>query len=188
MDNTDNTQVLNLISKENQLKTKLNLYKIINAEYISLNKSLDTPEKKQQINTLIDNLLRLSQEINLLSDEIKNSTWEIIDFNKNIEGHKMISDKNLINIITMINEQEKELIKTKQEIDDFDGTSKEFSKIYVSENIKYIFLFLITLILIYTIITSIAVPYKTNLEKMVLGLLSIVGTYHFYQLVINKLK
>lgn len=184
---SNESTLLNLISKEQLLKTKLNLYQTINNEYVATSKNINNPEQKQRFNTLLTNLLALRQEISLIASEVKNLRGTLTVFNDNINNEKQLSDQKLLGIISMMEEQNKELIQNKQIIDDSEGSANEFSKIYVSENIKYLFLFLIVIILIVNIITSIAVPYTTNLEKTILGILSVVGTYYLHQLIIKRL-
>lgn len=181
-----NNDILNLITKEKELKTKLSLYETINNEYTSLSKNIDTNEKRIHFNILLENLLTLKEEIVILAQEIRELKYELINFNDKIKENKTITDKKLLDIIKMMEEQNKELIKNKSAVNDFTGSSKEFSKIFVSENMKYIFLFLILTILISNIITSISVPYNTNLEKMILGILGVVGTYYLHQIITKK--
>jgi len=181
-------EILNLITKEQELKTKLKLYQTINNEYVNLSKNIDTNEKRNHFNNLLENLLTLKEEIMLLAHEIRELRYELINFNDKINKNKTITDKKLIDIIKMMEDQNRELIKNKSAINDFTGSSKEFSKIFVSENMKYIFLFLILAILIFNIVTSIAVPYKTNLEQMILGILVVVGSYYLYQIIIKGVK
>lgn len=183
-----NNDILNLITKEKELKTKLSLYETINNEYTSLSKNIDTNEKRIHFNILLENLLTLKEEIVILAQEIRELKYELINFNDKIKENKTITDKKLLDIIKMMEEQNKELIKNKSAVNDFTGSSKEFSKIFVSENMKYIFLFLILTILISNIITSISVPYNTNLEKMILGILGVVGTYYLHQIITKKVK
>lgn len=183
-----NNDILNLITKEKELKNKLSLYETINNEYTTLSKNIDTNEKKIHFNNLLENLLTLKEEIVLLAQEIRELKYELINFNDKIKENKSITDKKLLDIIKMMEEQNKELIKNKSAINDFTGSSKEFSKIFVSENMKYIFLFLIIAILIFNIITSMAVPYKTNLEKMILGILAVVGSYYLHQIITKRVK
>ncbi len=183
---SNESKLLNLISKEQQLKTKLNLYQTINNEYVTASKNINTPEQKQRFNALLINLLALKQEISSIASQVKDLRGQLTIFNNSINNEKQLSDQKLLGIISMMEEQNKELIKNKQVIDDSEGSANEFSKIYVSENIKYLFLFLIVIILIVNIVTSIAVPYRTNLEKTILGILFLVGTYYLHQLIIKK--
>lgn len=182
----NSARLLELITKEQTLKTKLKLYETINAEYISVSKNIDTTEKKNIFNNLLNNLLTLKDEIVSITEDITALKGELINFNIKIDENKNVSDIRLQNILNMMESQNKELIKNKQAIIDSYGSSNEFSKIYVSENIKYIFLFFVAMILIVNIITSIAVPYKTNLEKMILSILGVIGTYYLHQLIIKK--
>lgn len=182
----NSARLLELITKEQTLKTKLKLYETINAEYISVSKNIDTTEKKNIFNNLLNNLLALKDEIVSITEDITALKGELINFNIKIDENKNVSDIRLQNILNMMESQNKELIKNKQAIIDSYGSSNEFSKIYVSENIKYIFLFFVAMILIVNIITSIAVPYKTNLEKMILSILGVIGTYYLHQLIIKK--
>lgn len=182
----NSARLLELITKEQTLKTKLKLYETINAEYISVSKNIDTTEKKNIFNNLLNNLLALKDEIVSITEDITALKGELINFNIKIDENKNVSDIRLQNILNMMELQNKELIKNKQAIIDSYGSSNEFSKIYVSENIKYIFLFFVAMILIVNIITSIAVPYKTNLEKMILSILGVIGTYYLHQLIIKK--
>lgn len=184
----NSARLLELITKEQTLKTKLKLYETINAEYISVSKNIDTTEKKNIFNNLLNNLLALKDEIVSITEDITDLKGELINFNVKIDENKNVSDIRLQNILNMMELQNKELIKNKQAIIDSYGSSNEFSKIYVSENIKYIFLFFVAMILIVNIITSIAVPYKTNLEKMILSILGVIGTYYLHQLIIKKVK
>lgn len=181
----NNTRLLELITKEQTLKTKLKLYETINAEYVSSSKNIDTVEKKHVFNNILNNLLVLKDEIVSIIEDITNLKKELINFNVKIDEHKNVSDIRLKNILNMMELQNKELIKNKQAIIDSYGSSIEFSKIYVSENIKYIFLFFVAMILIVNIITSIAVPYNTNLEKMILSILGVIGIYYLHQLIIK---
>jgi hypothetical protein len=188
--NTNNSipsTLLNLITKEQLLKTKLNLYETINNEYVTASKDITTPEKKARFNVLLNNLLALKQENYALAEEIISMRGNLTVFDDKINNEKQLSDKNLLGIMKMLEEQNKELMKNKQSIDDFNASGEEFSKIYTSQNIKYMFLILIVIVLIVNIITSIAVPYKTNLEKTILGILSLVGTYYLHQLIIKRL-
>jgi len=182
----NSARLLELITKEQTLKTKLKLYETINEEYISVSKNIDTTEKKNIFNNLLNNLLALKDEIVSITEDITALKGELINFNIKIDENKNVSDIRLQNILNMMELQNKELIKNKQAIIDSYGSSNEFSKIYVSENIKYIFLFFVAMILIVNIITSIAVPYKTNLEKMILSILGVIGTYYLHQLIIKK--
>jgi len=182
----NSARLLELITKEQTLKNKLKLYETINAEYVSASKNIDTTEKKNVFNNLLNNLLALKDEITVITEEISDLRNELTNFNVKINKYKNISDVRLQGILNMMEEQNKELIKNKQAIIDSYGSSNEFSKMYISENIKYIFLFFVAMILIVNIITSIAVPYKTNLEKMILSILGVIGTYYLHQLIIKK--
>lgn len=183
---TNPSSLLDLITKEQQLKSKLNLYETINNEYITTSKNITTSEQRKRFSTLLDNLLVLKEEIVLIAEDIKTKRDLLTSFDNKINNQKVISNEKLVGIITMMEEQNKELIKNKQAIDDSQGSISEFSKINVSENMKYIFLFLIVIILVINIVTSISVPYTTNLEKMILGILSAVGTYYLHQLIIKR--
>lgn len=184
--NNNQSTLLDLITKEQQLKSKLTLYETINDEYASVGKNINTPEQKEQFSSLLDNLLALRQEIVLIAEDIMSKRDELTVFNDKINNEKLLSDQKLLEIVTMMEKQNKELIKNKLVIDDSEGAIDEFSKIYRSENIKYLFLFFIVLILIVNIVTSISVPYTTNLEKMILSILSVVGTYYLHQLIIKR--
>lgn len=184
MDNYPNT-LLDLITREQQLKLKINLYETINNEYVLASKNINTPEQKSRFRTLLENLLGLRDEIIYLVQDIRTKRGQLTVFNDNINNEKRLSDQKLLEIISMMEEQNKELVKNKEVIDDSEGSIDEFSKIYVSENIKYLFLFLIIIVLVVNIVTSITVPYRTNLEKTILGILSVVGIYFLHQLIIK---
>jgi hypothetical protein len=183
-----NDNILVLITKEKELKTKLNLYETINKEYTNLSKNIDNKEKKIQFDILVQNLLTLKEQIISLAREIKELRHQMIMFNDKINYHNDITDKKILNIINLMEDQNKELIKNKSTINDFSGSNNEFSKIFITENIKYIYFFLILALLIFNIITSIFVPYKTNLEIMILIILTIVGLYYLHQIIIKKYK
>jgi len=183
----NDTKILELISKEKELNTQLALYETMNKEHETILK-LDTPEKKQQFNFLTDSMINVKQKIASLANEIQKLDSSLSNYDKKIYGFKNDNNNRIKNLLNEIETNSIQLNQIRQTVNDYDASSKEFSKIYVSDNIKYIFWVVITLLLIYNIFTGIALPYTTNLEKFILILLVVISVYHLHIYVSNKIK
>jgi hypothetical protein len=181
------TKILELIEKEKELKTQLALYETINREYNSIG-ILNTKEKRDKFNALTNDITGINEKIGLLAINIKNVKDSLSDYNIKIDNLKATSDANLKNLILSVQEKNNELNKIKNVVDDFDGSNKEFSKIYVSENITYVFWFLTTLLFIFYIIRSMTVPYQSNLETFIFIVIILIAIYHIYMYFSDKLS
>jgi len=149
---------------------------------------LDTPEKKQQFNFLTDSMISVKQKIASLANDIQMLDSSLSNYDKKIYGFKDDNNNRIKILLNEIETNSIQLNQTRQAVNDYDASSKEFSKVYVSDNIKYIFWVVITLLLIYNIFTGIALPYTTNLEKFIVILLVIISVYHLHIYVSNKIK
>jgi multidrug efflux pump subunit AcrB len=183
----NNTNLLDLIEKEQELNASLELYKSINNEYKSTDQ-LNNVEKRTHFNNLLNNLLDLNQKISYQVLDVKSLRNSLSDYNINVDANKLKIDTNLKNVMNDIEKNTAEIIKNKQLLDDYDGSSKEFSKIFDSKNIKYFFSVLVVIVLIFSIIKSISVPYHTNLEKLIFTILTSVTIYHIRMFVTDKIK
>ena len=111
---SNNSKLLELITKEQELKTKLNLYQTINNEYVTASNRINTPEKRQRFDTLLSNLSALKQEITLIASQVKDLRGQLTVFNSTINNEKQLSDQNLLGILSAMEEQNRELINNKQ--------------------------------------------------------------------------
>lgn len=181
------TKILELITKENELNAQLALYETMNKEYISVSK-LDTPEKIQKFNYLNESMMNVKEKISALGIEIQNLDVSLSDYDKKLYGFKNDNNNRIKSLIDEIDKNSKELNKIKQTVDDYEGARNEISKIYVSDNIKYLFWTIITIMLIYNIFIGISLPYMTNLEKFIVMLLIIIVIYYLHIYIKNKVK
>ena len=178
----NNTKILDLIQKENELKTQLALYKTINNDYALLG-NIDTQAKKNTLTNLNKNMETNVNKIKSLAINIKSLREYLKTYNIKIDNLKTISDNNLKNLLGDINQESikmNKMNKMNENINSFNGSNQEFSKNYISQNINYMVLLFFTILLIFSIITSMYIPYQTNLEKFIFIILIIVCVYYMY--------
>lgn len=182
-----NARILDLISKENQLKSQIALYETINKEYSSVG-NIDTLEKKNKVYSLINDMTNINNTISSLAIDIKKLRNSLTDYNIRLDNLKLINNSKLNNLIESIGQETIHLNDIREKVNSADGSNKEFSKVYKSNNIKYIFWLFATIILFIAIFRSITSSEETTLEKFIFILLIIVGIYYIFVYVSDKLR
>lgn len=185
--NINNTNILELIEKEKQLQSKLSLYESMNREYINIG-TIDTYEKKQKLKNLINNMLATSESIKVLANSTGILRESLNQYNINLEKLKVYNVDKLKDIINSINTTTLELNDINDRLNSADGSNSEFSKIYESNNIKYLFFVFITILLIIVIIKSLTNPNESYLEKFIFIIIIIVALYYFYIFIKTKMR
>lgn len=183
--NIKNAKILDLISKENELKSQIALYEMINKEYASIG-TIDSVNKKEKLNSLINNMMNINNTIKRLAIDIKNLRNSLTQYNMKLDNLKLTTDSKLNNLLQSIKEEIENLNDIKLKVNDVEGSKKEFSKVYELNNMKYMFWFFITIVLIITIFRGISSSEETNLEKFIFIILIIVTIYYIFMYVYNK--
>ena len=130
-----NARILDLISKENQLKSQIALYETINKEYASIG-NIDTLEKKNKVYSLINDMSNINDTIASLAIDIKSLRNSLTDYNIRLDSLKLTNNKKLNDLIESIRQETNNLNDIREKVNSADGSNKEFSKVHKSNNIK----------------------------------------------------
>jgi len=174
--NIRNSKILDLISKENQLKSQIALYETINKEYASIG-TIDTVQKKNKLNSLITNMTNINNTIKGLAINIKNLRQHLNSYNVKLDNLKLTNENKLNNLIESIKQEIDNLNDIRAKVNDAEGSKAEFSKVYESNNIKYMFWFFVTIILLLTIFSTAFVDTTVNYS---IELIIIIVVFMFF--------
>lgn len=178
-DTSNYSEINAVIEKEKGFLSLITNYNTIHQQYSDELKK-DNPSR-EILQKLLMNLNDINNQLKYYSTEIKNIKDVKMDrFRNSILDKNDTINENIEELMQQLNDETIELTKLKQRVSDAEGINKEYGRQIKSTNYKYLILLFITIFLIFSIILSITVPYKTNLESYLFIILCIVILYYFY--------
>ena len=165
------TQKNDKINRQMQLITDATQLKKINQPQIeALN---------EEIKTVNEKLIQMSNEIQTLSNKLKPNNSEHEEAIREINGK-------IERLMPMLCNKKNEFVRNDNELTDLIGQEHNSKIVEESSNMKYILLFICMIIIIIVLIKSLTNPYESSVEFFIFILISIVVIYQIIMWILNK--
>lgn len=185
MDNLNKTpDITELYIKHKELGMMLKRYENLNKEYIDIVykkqcSRTDIDNLNEEIKTVNEKLIQMSNEIQTLSNKLKPNNSEHEEAIREINGK-------IERLMPMLCNKKNEFVRNDNELTDLIGQEHNSKIVEESSNMKYILLFICMIIIIIVLIKSLTNPYESSVEFFIFILISIVVIYQIIMWILNK--